>query len=48
MESDDEEEETGASFNGDVEDNLDEVGKLVAPPQQAAAIPGKADIYCPG
>ncbi len=48
MESDDEEEETGASFNGDVEDNLDEVGKLVAPPQQAAPIPGKADIYCPG
>jgi hypothetical protein len=48
MESDEEEEETGASFNGDVEDNLDEVGKLVAPPQQAAPIPGKADIYCPG
>ena len=44
---DDEEAETGASVNGDVEDNLEETGKL-RPAEVVGQEIVNADIYCPG
>jgi len=48
MDSEDDEAETGASFNGDVEDNLDEMGRGFVQMEDITQEDEITDMYCPG